>query len=147
MTEEFLYIPDEIPGSFWNIIDASNTKPEKLKKILQTMSEKDILHFYWNYEEAVYQIKPFYYELSELSESSIDEICYWYVAQGKKAYTDLWDNSEMIEAPENIYITLRSDPGLVSEVLTVYEDRFKKEIPDKTDDVIFYEIEHQPNNS
>lgn len=134
MTQEG-YIPDEIPAKFWAVIDEVDSDPKKMRVALETMSRDELNKFFWNYEEAVAQIKPLYYDLSEFSESSIDEICYWVVAQGKAEYRILWDDAEeVIPDTTHRFGILRSDPGLVSEIYDVYDSKFNESPPTKNDD-------------
>lgn len=126
------YIPEEIPLAFWQIVEACQASADELRVKLLTMSAEDIIKFYWNYEEAVAQIKPIYDEFSDFSEDSIDEVCYWVVAQGAEAYKTLWDEGDVaIASKGSPFSRLRSDPGLVSEALEVYSERFHQRLPEK----------------
>lgn len=131
-TDDGRNIPKEVPQPFWNVIERSNGDPAVLRGELEAMTVEDIVKFYWNYEEAVAQIKPLYHEFSHFSEDSVDEICYWLVAQGASAYKEFWNApDEAITREESPYSKLRDDPGLVSEIYEVYEERFHESLPDK----------------
>ena len=130
--DEGRYIPDEIPKSFWELIDKSDSDSNVLRGLLNDMTAQDIVKFYWNYCEAVEQIKPYYFELCEYSEDSVDELCHWVVAQGEKTYRFLWDEpEEAILNPESDVYGLKSDPGFVSEAIRVYREKENKDLPFK----------------
>lgn len=135
MNSDYRYVPDEIPARFWSLIADVGASPDNLRLLLLTMEKDEVVKFYWNYEEAVAQIKPFYYELTTLSEDNIDEICYWVVAQGEHCYRVLWDDfNNVLSKNQSTYTELRSDPGLVSEVIALYREKYHEEIPDKEHD-------------
>lgn len=125
-------IPEEVPQQFWDIIEQANGDSAVLRVELQSMAVEDIIKFYWNYEEAVAQIKPLYYEFGRFSEDSVDEICYWLVAQGSSAYREFWHAPDKAITNESSpYSQLKNDPGLMSEIYEVYEERFHEPLPDK----------------
>jgi hypothetical protein len=129
------YIPDEIPEDFWSLIHESQQNSKKLHELLLEEDGNTITRFAWNYEEASAQLKPEFDSTEAFSEDSIDELCNWIVAQGKEFYRRAWDNPEQLQGyrkdPESNY---KSDPGLYSESLRVYRERFGEELPTKRHD-------------
>jgi hypothetical protein len=129
------YIPDEIPGDFWRIIDSAGCNSERLTQLLESMDEEDLLRFCWNYEEAVGQIATLYHELTDFSEDTSEDICRWVVAQGEVAFTRVWDNAEdLISSEATPYGRVQADPGLFDSALHCFEARFGKHVPQKTHD-------------
>ena len=135
MTESGRYIPDEIPGDFWKIIDASKGDREQFTRVAQELSEENLLRFCWNYQEAVGQIATLYNELTSFSEDSIEDICSWIVSKGESVYIKIWDDAEGIITTESSpYGRIQRDPGLLGEALRLYQNRYAKEVPRKKND-------------
>lgn len=135
MNEIGRYIPDEIPGDFWRIIDACDGDKERFGSAAEKLSEEDLLRFCWNYQEAIGQIATLYYEMTSFSEDSIEDICSWVVSRGEKIYTKVWDDAEDIITKESSpYGNIQKDPGLLGEALKLYRHRYTKEVPGKKHD-------------
>ena len=129
------YIPDEVPGHFWAIIDSCSSDRDSLRKQLADLPKEQVLRFCWNYQEAVGQIATLYHELTHFSEDTDEDICSWVVAQGEDAFVKVWDDAEdEITNPKSPYGQIQADPGLLGTALEVYKQRFGEEVPRKTHD-------------
>ncbi|MCR6650121.1 MAG: hypothetical protein NVV73_00870 [Cellvibrionaceae bacterium] len=135
MTEVGRYIPDEIPGDFWRIIDACEGKKELFNSVAEKLSEDDLLRFCWNHIEASGQIATLYHELTSFSEDSIEDICNWIVSRGESVYTDIWDDAEnVITKGSSPYGQTQKDPGLLGEAMKLFRHRYGKDVPRKRHD-------------
>ncbi|MDD3875797.1 MAG: hypothetical protein PHT69_04195 [Bacteroidales bacterium] len=135
MTEAGRYIPDEIPGDFWRIIDACEGDKEQFNRVAEKLSEDDLFRFCWNYREASGQIETLYYELTSFSEDSIEDICHWIVSKGQAVYTKVWDDAEdIITTQSTPYGRIQKDPGILGEALKLYRNRYAREVSGKKHD-------------
>ncbi|ODS25041.1 hypothetical protein AB835_00615 [Candidatus Endobugula sertula] len=126
------YIPEEIPVEFWHMINEVEGDSEQLGIYLQHMDENSMIRFAWNYEEAAVQLRPFFYEMSDYSEDSIYELCHWIVAQGPGLYRAVWNDIDALMQDANSPVSSsKLDPGLLSECMIIYKERFKKDLPYK----------------
>jgi hypothetical protein len=118
---EGAYIPDQVPDEFWDVIEACEQDPTRLREILDDANRGTLLRFGWNYEEAAAHLKPLFFD-SGLSEDGIHELCNWIVAQGRDFYRRAWDDPGVVPIPKD-------DPGLLGEAVIQYERRFGEDMP------------------
>lgn len=129
------YIPDEVPGHFWDIIDRCGGDRDRLRAILSDLPTHEIHRFCWNFEEAREQIATHYVDFTSFSEDTCRDICSWVVAQGEEAFVKVWDDAEIVVTdPDSPYGQIQRDPGLLDAAMEVYLARVGKAVPAKTHD-------------
>jgi hypothetical protein len=129
------YIPDEVPGHFWDIIDRCGGDKERLREILAEFPQHEAQRFCWNFEEAREQIATLYVDFASFSEDTLRDICSWVVTQGEDAFVTVWDEAEdVVIDPNSPYGQIQRDPGLLGVAMEVYQARFGEPVPAKTHD-------------
>ena len=129
------YIPDEVPGHFWRIIDRCGGDPERLRAILAELPRHEVQRFCWNFEEAREQLATLYGDVASFSEDTVQDICSWVVAQGEEAFVTVWDEAEdVVTDPQSPYGTIQRDPGLLGAAKEVFRARFGEAVPAKPHD-------------
>ena len=124
---------NEIPDSFWKIIQQADKDKEKLREILKGLSKDELYKFAGNFTEAATQLNdlPFlnYVDPGE-SEDGVEDITQWVVSQGKDYYQKVWENPETI--PKHID---GGDPQILHGIAeSVYKERFGQRMPDLYND-------------
>lgn len=129
------YIPDEVPGHFWAILDRCGGDEQRLRGILSELPQHEVQRFCWNFEEAVEQIATLYVDFADFSEDSARAMCSWVVTQGEEAFVTVWDDAEdVVTDPASPYGKAQRDPGLLGAALEVYQARFGEAVPAKRHD-------------
>lgn len=129
------YIPDEVPGHFWDIIGRCGGDKERLREILADLPPHEIQRFCWNFEEAREQIATLYMDFASFSEDTLRDICSWVVTQGEEAFVNVWDDAEnVVIDPNSPYGQIQRDPGLLGVAMEVYQTRCGEAVPAKTHD-------------
>lgn len=121
-------IADAVPGEFWAIIEDARQDPERFRGILKTMTRDQIVDFYWTYEELAnhLRIDRFWPHVDpDLSEDGLAELANWVVSQGMAYFIQILDHPDLIPKRE-------LDPGLLSEAVEEFEERFDDDIPMNT---------------
>ena len=119
---------ESIPEEFWQTIAEARSDPDRFREMLKRMSRDEITNFYWTYDEVAGQLKDdIYWDYvdPELSEDGLGELANWVVAQGKDLYSKVYDYPEEMPPQED-------DPGLMSEAIDVFKERFGEHIPRNT---------------
>lgn len=119
---------ESIPEEFWQTIAKARADPNRFRKMLKRMSREEIIDFYRTYKEVASQLTDdIYWDYvdPELSEDGLHELANWVVAQGKDSYSRIFDYPEEIPPQKD-------DPGLQSEAIDVFKERFGGHIPRNT---------------
>lgn len=129
---------EKIPKEFWEIIHRAKSYHPNYLPLFEAMDETNIIRFSWNYQEAALQLRGYFESTYDYSEDSLDEFCYWVVAQGEDVYRDLLDKCETSAvANMNSELQYQSDPGIHSAARQAFRHKTNEEIPPK-DDNQFY---------
>jgi hypothetical protein len=110
------YIPEEIPGDFWDVIEAADGDLDRLQEFLLEANRGQLSRFAWNYEEAAAHLRPLFDDRG-LSEDSMSDLASWVVAQGRNYYQQVWDDPEVVSGEHN-------DPGFWGAAVMEYERRY-----------------------
>ncbi len=133
--------PNDISDNFWEIIRKTDNSRNILEKILMEEDKDNIYKFAGEFTEAAIQLNdsPFLDYLEDLSEDETQDICYWIVSQGKDLYQNIWNSPELIST----YQEVGDRETLFGVAESVYEDKFKEEMPelyDKFGYPVFYAV-------
>jgi hypothetical protein len=122
------HFPDTVPEEFWAIIEEAQQDPARFRKILRSLNRGRLIRFYWTYEELANRLRTERYWPRvdpNLSEDGLAELANWVVAQGKEYYRKILEHPESIPPKKN-------DPGLLSELVEEYEERYSNDVPPNT---------------
>lgn len=121
-------IADTVPEEFWKTIEDARQEPMRFRELLKKMNRGQMIRLYWTYEELANLLRTERHAAHaspDLSEDGLAELANWVVAQGKDSYR------KVLEHPESIP-PKKDDPGLLSELVEEYEQRYKDDIPPNT---------------
>ena len=121
-------LADIVPEQFWKIIEQAQQDRKRFREMLKSMGRAPIIDFYWTYEELANHLRIERYwphVHPDLSEDGLAELANWVVAQGKAYYKKILAHPDLIPPKKN-------DPGLLSEVVEEFEERFNDDIPINT---------------
>ena len=125
---------DEIPEDrFWEFIEVARQDEERFYRVIKEMNREELIDFYWIYELAISPFKDEAYikiittKIPILSESDLDDISKWVVAQGKEYYAEIFDNPELIPSSLNDRLFAQR---LLKSVMKEYEERYGESILD-----------------
>ena len=118
--------PIELPGEFWEFIDACSESEETCASILEKLSQDQMIRYNAFYSEATTEIFWLLHsECQHLTESSITELSDAIVTRGREEFERYFrkdwtepDASEVEVMPNYAYLFDR-----------IYYDRFEEEIP------------------
>lgn len=89
--------PSQISEWFWRIINQANLDRDKLRNLLQKMTEEEIIQFRETFEEAAAQLtdSPYSdYMGEDVSEDTMKDVAECIVSQGLSYYSDIWNHPE-----------------------------------------------------
>ena len=113
-----------IPEEFWQIIEDARQDRARLRARLKQMSREELINFAWTYEGLANELRHDIYrdflDPDMNDEDDLAHIAYWVVAQGRELYGEVWSDPEKI--PQS-----GKDPGLMSEVIREYNERYDNE--------------------
>ncbi len=121
-------IADTAPDNFWAVIEDARQDPKRFRERLKKMNRGRMIRFYWTYEELANQLRTerFLPHVDpDLSEDGVAELANWVVAQGKEYYRKVLESPALIPPKKN-------DPGLLSELVDEYEQRYNADVPPNT---------------
>lgn len=115
---------EDIPSSFWIIIDAAAGDSTKLGNLISGMPKKEMFAFWQYYKSAQFNLttEEHLLMLEWATEDDIDDITEWVVAQGLAHYLNVYNNPLLLPR------TLPSNPekSPLSVIITVYLDTFNE---------------------
>jgi hypothetical protein len=125
------YAPEnEIPSSFWQLIEAANRDPEKLRATLRTLDRAVIADVFKTYVYARADLRGVFEERDETQESTedtLDDLADSIVAMGREAYLNAYYQRD--DLPDDD--TWESLPTFVHVFDQVFYERFGGNIFDE----------------
>jgi hypothetical protein len=119
-------ILDEIPDSFWELIDLARRDRAAYRAKLKEMDRDTLVRFYHTFESATMELKdePYVDHMNpELSEDGVDDVANWVVEQGKEHY------ARVINNPASVPFELDDPAGFMGDIVHEHYDRYDAPVP------------------